>query len=122
MFPPVMGEITLPGHPSGDWREALRALARSDHVLFQKHPWLILLGIQPGIGPNTQRHNDFGLRILDEGLHLNATPRSTPWRFLEAKTEDPVLARAPEARLRLVGDTSFEVGLDRIQSGIEARF
>jgi hypothetical protein len=24
--------------------------------MFQRHPWAILLGIQPGLGPNTQRY------------------------------------------------------------------
>jgi AcrR family transcriptional regulator len=159
MFDAVMGEIDLPERLTDNWREDLRALARSDHVLFQRHPWLILLGIQPGIGPNTQRYADFGVRILETSLHLqeedgvNALAvvnnyvfgfayRETAWdqlrrrsgftdkqwqerlgRYLaQAKKQDAALARALEARLRLVGDDSFEFGLDCVLEGIAARF
>jgi hypothetical protein len=64
MFDAVLGEVELPGRPSGDWQADLRALARSTHLVLQRHPWLMLLGIQPGLGPNTRRYGDYGLRVL----------------------------------------------------------
>jgi hypothetical protein len=63
MFDAVLGEIDLPA-PTGDWRRDLRAIARASHDTFRRHPWLVLLGIQPGLGPNTRRYGEFGLRVL----------------------------------------------------------
>jgi len=64
MFDAAMGELHLPGRPSGDWRADLRVLARLMHALFTRHRWLVLLGIQPGIGPNTRRYGEFGIAAL----------------------------------------------------------
>jgi AcrR family transcriptional regulator len=69
MFDAVMGEMELPGQPSGDWRADLRWLANQAHTLFTRHPWLVLLGIQPGMGPNTRRYAQFGFAAL-AGLGL----------------------------------------------------
>ncbi|MGO9899591.1 MAG: TetR/AcrR family transcriptional regulator C-terminal domain-containing protein [Solirubrobacteraceae bacterium] len=65
MFDAAVGEIDLPA-PTGDWREDLRAIARVSHRVFRRHPWLVLLGIQPGLGPNTRRYGDFGMSLLGE--------------------------------------------------------
>lgn len=74
MFDAALGEVELPAKPSGDWRADLRALARSTHLMLQRHPWLILLGIQPGLGPNTRRYGEYGTRVLG-GLGLD--PQAT---------------------------------------------
>jgi len=64
MFDAAMGELELPEQPSGEWRADLRTLARLAHALFGRHRWLVLLGIQPGIGPNTRRYGEFGIAAL----------------------------------------------------------
>ena len=64
MFDAALGEIELPARPSGDWQADLRALARSTHLMLHRHPWLMLLGIQPGLGPNTRRYGEYGMRVL----------------------------------------------------------
>ncbi len=72
MFDAVVGEVQLP-EPTGDWRAALRAVARASHAVRRRHPWMALLGIQPGIGPNTRRYGEFGMRILSRhGLDRQA--------------------------------------------------
>jgi AcrR family transcriptional regulator len=64
MFDAAMGELELAERPSGDWRADLRTMARLMHALFGRHRWLVLLGIQPGIGPNTRRYGEFGIAAL----------------------------------------------------------
>jgi AcrR family transcriptional regulator len=64
MFDAAMRELELPERPSGDWRADLRTLGRLLHALFVRHPWLVLLGIQPGIGPATRRFGEFGIDAL----------------------------------------------------------
>ena len=75
MFDAALGEVELPGALSGDWQADLRALAHSTHVMLQRHPWLILLGIQPGLGPNTRRYGEYGMRVLG-GLGLDPEART----------------------------------------------
>lgn len=64
MFDAAMAELELPERPSGNWRADLRTLGLSMHALFARHPWLVLLGIQPGIGPATRRFGEFGIATL----------------------------------------------------------
>jgi AcrR family transcriptional regulator len=64
MFDAAMGELAFSGRPSGDWRADLRALAGQMHACFSRHRWLVLLGIQPGIGPATRRYGEFGVAAL----------------------------------------------------------
>ncbi len=72
MFDAAVGEVHLP-EPTGDWRAGLRAVARASHAMRRRHPWMVLLGIQPGIGPNTRRYGEFGMRILSRhGLDRQA--------------------------------------------------
>lgn len=63
MFDAIISEIALP-QPSGRWRDDLRAIAHSTRAMFQRHPWAILLGIQPGLGPNTQRYAQSALAAI----------------------------------------------------------
>src|SRR5579863_2790085 len=75
MFDAVLGDVELPEQLSGDWQADLRALARSTHHMLQRHPWLMLLGIQPGLGPNTRRYGAYGMRVLG-GLGLDPQART----------------------------------------------
>lgn len=75
MFDAALAEVELPGTASGDWQDGLRALARSTHLMLQRHPWLMLLGIQPGLGPNTRRYGEYGMRVLG-GLGLDPKART----------------------------------------------
>jgi AcrR family transcriptional regulator len=54
----VVGEALL-GEVPDDWREALRAIARTTRAVTLRHPWVIeVFGRRPRIGPNTLRHGD----------------------------------------------------------------
>jgi AcrR family transcriptional regulator len=66
----VIGEIALPDR-SGDWKADLRAIALTTHATLRAHPWLILLGIQPGMGPKTRSYGNATLPVFDPlGLDL----------------------------------------------------
>jgi AcrR family transcriptional regulator len=52
----VIGEVALPERASGDWREDLRSIARAVRSTLRRHSWYSQLGIQPMLGPNTQRY------------------------------------------------------------------
>jgi AcrR family transcriptional regulator len=69
MVDEVIGEIRLRA-PSGEWRADLRAIAESTHAVLRRHRWLVLLGIQPGLGPKTQRYGRAALAAFD-GLGLD---------------------------------------------------
>lgn len=64
MVDEVIGEIRLP-EPSGDWKDDLRAIARATYATCGVHRWMILLGIQPGLGPKTRRFGERALRAFD---------------------------------------------------------
>ncbi len=72
MLDAIMGEIELPGQSDGDWRAALRSVTRSSHAVLSRHHWAVLLAIQPGLGPNTQRYAEYILGVL-HGLGLDVT-------------------------------------------------
>src|SRR6266700_2012460 len=63
MFDAMVGEVQLP-EPTGDWRADLRAVARSTQVMGKHHPWVALLGIQPGLGPHTRSYAEYCMKIL----------------------------------------------------------
>jgi AcrR family transcriptional regulator len=52
----VIGEVELPEHLSGDWRADLRQVAVATRATLSRHSWFSQLGIQPGLGPKTQRY------------------------------------------------------------------
>lgn len=62
----VMGEVVLadgevmPAH----WREALSLLARRSRDALQRHPWMLDLLDDPGMGPNNLRHFDQTLQAV----------------------------------------------------------
>jgi AcrR family transcriptional regulator len=74
MVDEVIGEIELPER-SGDWQADLRGIAESTHAVLMRHRWLVLLGIQPGLGPKTQRYGQTALGSL-EGLGLDVASRT----------------------------------------------
>jgi AcrR family transcriptional regulator len=157
MFDAAFAELELPPEPAGDWRADLRCLAMQTRDIFSRHPWLILLGIQPGIGPNIRRYAEFALRVVSPlGLDragrtevlailnnylLGFAHRQTAWQqvreragltdeqweqqlghyLAQVRASDPALAADIETRLHLTSDYSFELGLDCVLDGIEAR-
>lgn len=64
MHDAVNAEMELP-EPTGDWRADLRTIALRTHDMYVRHPWLILLGIEPVMGPAVQRYGELTFRILD---------------------------------------------------------
>ena len=73
MVDEIVGEIRVP-EPSGDWQHDLREVARAIHAMLQRHPWMVLLGIRPVMGPRTRRFGDFAPRVFDP-LDLDAATR-----------------------------------------------
>ncbi|MEU4512378.1 TetR/AcrR family transcriptional regulator [Nonomuraea wenchangensis] len=69
----AMGEIELPGGPSGDWRDDLTLLARQVRAAGLRHPWLIaLLTGRPTLGPHLLRVHEFALGAFDgTGLDID---------------------------------------------------
>jgi AcrR family transcriptional regulator len=71
MVDQVVGEVRLP-EPSGDWRADLRALALATYETLSRHRWIVLLGIQPGLGPKTRRYGEVALRVFEPlGLDIS---------------------------------------------------
>jgi AcrR family transcriptional regulator len=64
MVDDVIGEIPLP-EASGDWKADLRGIARATYETCSAHRWIVLLGIQPGLGPKTRRFGQAALQAFD---------------------------------------------------------
>jgi AcrR family transcriptional regulator len=64
MFDAAFSELPLP-EPTGDWRKDLRTVTLSAHEVFRRSPWLILIGIQPSVGPAIRRFAEWTLRVLE---------------------------------------------------------
>jgi AcrR family transcriptional regulator len=64
MFDAAFSELPLP-EPTGDWRKDLREVTLSGHEIFRRSPWLILIGIQPSVGPGIRRFAEWSLRVLE---------------------------------------------------------
>lgn len=60
----TIGEIAVPDSPCGGWRQDMRELAWDTLAMLTRHPWLSMLGIQPGLGPNTRRYAEFAIKVL----------------------------------------------------------
>nr|BFE62533.1 TetR/AcrR family transcriptional regulator C-terminal domain-containing protein [Dactylosporangium thailandense] len=72
MLDAVVGEIELPGRPSGDWRADLSLVAHQTRAVGLRHPWQATLARRPTLGPNSLRVYDFALSALDGfGLHID---------------------------------------------------
>jgi AcrR family transcriptional regulator len=67
----VIGEVTMPDPPSGDWRADLRQIAYESRATMKRHPWMTsIFASAPGFGPNMLRHADLSLAAVD-GLGLD---------------------------------------------------
>lgn len=75
MFDAAFADPAFPAEPTGDWRRDLAMIARVSHQVLNRHPWLVLLGIQPGVGPNIRRYAEFATRVL-EPLGLDRLART----------------------------------------------
>jgi AcrR family transcriptional regulator len=64
MFDAAFSELPLP-EPTGDWRKDLRDVTVNGHDIFRRSPWLILIGIQPSVGPGIRRFAEWALRVLE---------------------------------------------------------
>lgn len=72
MYDAALGELALPTSLSRNWLRDMADLAHQMHAVFGRHPWLVLLGIQPGIGPNSRRYGEFAINVLTHaGLHVD---------------------------------------------------
>jgi AcrR family transcriptional regulator len=62
----VMAEVTLAPDESmpGNWRDALTMLAERSRASLMRHPWILDLIDDPGIGPNSVRHFDETLEAV----------------------------------------------------------
>jgi AcrR family transcriptional regulator len=64
MYDSTFAETKYP-EPTGDWRADLRELALLTREGHARHRWVILLGIQPSVGPNLLRYSAFVDAALD---------------------------------------------------------
>src|SRR5260370_42122493 len=92
MFDAMVGEVQLP-EPTGDWRADLRAVARSTQVMGKNHPWVALLGVQPGLGPNTRRYAEHCMKILSR----HGPGRQARTEIMAVLTNTPARVSSPPA-------------------------
>lgn len=148
MLNEIGGELLVPGPLPEDWREALRAIARSAHDAYLAHSWMLhAFGRGPRVGPNQLRRAEqsaqavagleiapddawVALRIVHEwtmGHALHAiTLREDAQLQEQLRAADP--ARFPQmAKVFPSGrgtpaDLAFDAALEVILDGIEKRF
>ena len=102
MFDEVLGALELPARSSGDWRADLRETAHRVWLLARRHSWLGLLGIQPGLGPNTARYfqhaqatlRPLGLELQEEVRILAALNNYVSGHAQRAAAWDAVIQRS----------------------------
>jgi AcrR family transcriptional regulator len=71
MLDTVYGEVAEPAGEHDGWRAALEAVARANHALYLRHPWMLQVATgRPGLGPNAVARYDAELRAVD-GLGLD---------------------------------------------------
>jgi AcrR family transcriptional regulator len=63
VFDACIGEIEL-AKPRGTWRSKLHAIAVQTRRMFRRHPWMAVIGNQPGVGPKTQQYAAFAMSTL----------------------------------------------------------
>lgn len=74
MVDATLAELSYPA-PDGDWGRQLLEVARAQLALNRAHPWLVAASLEVGItGPNTLRHFDRCLAILD-GVQVPGTAK-----------------------------------------------
>jgi AcrR family transcriptional regulator len=62
----VMGEVVVPPDEAlpDDWRDALTVVAQRSKAAFDRHPWMLDVVDEPGLGPNSVRHFDQSLAAV----------------------------------------------------------
>ncbi|MCE9668546.1 TetR/AcrR family transcriptional regulator C-terminal domain-containing protein [Myxococcus stipitatus] len=66
MVDAVYGEMASEGPLTGDWRQALRAMAHRTRRAANRHPWFIdLLGGRPHLGPHALAHVEASFAALN---------------------------------------------------------
>jgi AcrR family transcriptional regulator len=142
----IVAEVIVPGQLPGDWREALRAIARRSHATFVAHPWVLAIsGRRPHLGHNALRHADqllaavAPLRLepktvwnvlyvvndytLGHALRVASAPRDGQESYPEFDPAAfPHLAQALETEGPERGEPTFEAGLEALLDGIERRY
>jgi AcrR family transcriptional regulator len=70
MLDTVYGETARPELGETAWRDRLEQIARENHALYLRHPWLLQVAVnRPPLGPNLIAKYDYELRaIADSGL------------------------------------------------------
>lgn len=59
--------VESPSQQPGDWRDALRFIARQNWDLYRRHPWMLQITIgRPGLGPHAALKYEAELRPLDK--------------------------------------------------------
>lgn len=59
MFNEMSGQLLVPEPLPGDWREALKMIARAAHDAYVAHPWMLhAFGRRPRVGPNQLRRGE----------------------------------------------------------------
>jgi AcrR family transcriptional regulator len=144
----LIGTVIVEQPLPGDWREALRLIARRMFLMFVRHPWLLALFTRrPRPGPNAARQTKQYARalaslelspeekwrmvgIVNDYVLGNALRLATSGvaRDLVASLSDADRAAQPELtaltgleQARLAGE-SFETGLQVVLDGVEHRF
>ncbi|SDD66342.1 TetR/AcrR family transcriptional regulator [Actinokineospora iranica] len=65
MLDTVYGETAKPDPGELGWRERLEQVARENWALFQRHPWMLHVGVsRPPLGPNVMAKYDYELRAV----------------------------------------------------------
>jgi hypothetical protein len=86
MFDAVSGELLVPEPLPGDWREALRAIARRAHDAYLTHSWMLhAFGRGPRVGPNQLRRAEQSAQAL-AGLDLDPHDAWTALRIVHEWT------------------------------------
>jgi AcrR family transcriptional regulator len=100
-------EILVPeGELSGDWREAVRQIARRSYASVLRHPWILrLVGEEPPFGPSFARHFDQSLQAV-AGLDADVATRQAIMRTVDALVFGCVLDDLDEQEHRH-GDEAF---------------
>lgn len=101
MLDAVTAEIPL---VPGDWRPALRALARETRAMIKRHPWYAeLVHTRPPAGPHQMRRLEFMLDVLTG--HAATLPQAmTQAAMLDRHVYGAGLQEATEARFTPTGD------------------
>lgn len=102
MLDEVVGEVYVDDveAPSraGDWRAAMRYVARQNWELYERHPWLLdLRAARPTLGPHVSRKYEAELRPLD-GIGLSDVEMDAALTLVLSHVESAARARRTLAR------------------------